>query len=122
MNRIAADDLTPAEQEAERLLTAFFEHEVPQPWPAFEPPARTLPFRPAAPRRRRSLLGSKVALAASVALLMACGWLLSGGFEGPVPSGGPFVPKNPVATKPELPDDVPMPMPFDMNEVPGDQR
>src|SRR5262249_46211930 len=64
MNRIAADDLTPSEQEVERLLTAFFEHEVPQPWPAFEPPVarRTLSFRPDAPRRRRFVLGSKLAL------------------------------------------------------------
>jgi hypothetical protein len=119
MNR-TADELTPSEQEVERLLTAFFEHEVPQPWPAFEPPARTLPFRPAAPRRRRTVLGSKLALAASAALLMACGWLLSGHFEGPAHSGAPFVPNKPVATKPELPD-VPE-MKFDMPEVPGDQR
>ena len=123
MNRIATDDLTPSEQEVERLLTAFFEHEVPQPWPAFQPPVRTLSFRPAAPRRRRFVLGSKLALAASVALLMAAGWLLSGSFSAPTKGGSGLPPfNNPEANKNKgghhiVPDD--QGMPFDMNEDPG---
>src|SRR4051812_9136876 len=79
----------PPEQDVDQLLRAYFQRQMPDPWPAFEPPARrTLPFRPAAPRRR-FVLGSKLALAASVALLMVCGWLLSGAFDGPT---GPKVP------------------------------
>jgi len=74
----------PSEQDVDQLLDAFFKSEMPRDWPAFEPPARrVLPFHPAAPRRRRFVLGSRLALAASVALLMACGWLLSGSFDGP---------------------------------------
>jgi len=80
----------PPEQDVDQLLRAYFQRQMPSPWPAFEPPARrTLPFRPAAPRRRFAL-GSKLALAASVALLMACGWLLSGAFDGPTGPKMPF--------------------------------
>jgi hypothetical protein len=80
------------EQDADQLLRAFFQSEMPHPWPAFEPPVprTTLPFRPAAAPRRRFVLGSKLALAASVALLMLCGWLLSGAFEGPTKTHLPF--------------------------------
>jgi hypothetical protein len=81
-----------SEQDADQLLRAFFENEVPHPWPAFEPPVRRtmLPIRPAAAPRRRFVLGSKLALAAAVALLTLCGWLLSGAFDGPTKSNNPF--------------------------------
>jgi hypothetical protein len=96
----------PSEQEVDQLLDEFFKSELPRQWPDFElPVARTLPFRPAAPRRR-FVLGSRLALAASVALLTACGWLLSGSFDGPTKAEtGPRGVK-PEAKKPEMP---PMP-------------
>ena len=80
------------EQDADQLFRAFFRSEVPHEWPAFEPPVRrtTMLFRPAATPRRRFVLGSKLALAASVALLTLCGWLLSGAFDGPKHAGTPF--------------------------------
>src|SRR5262249_54103561 len=71
------------EQDADQPLRAFFANEAPDPWPAFERPTRqvVLPFRPAR-KPRRFVLGSKLALAAAVALLTLCGWLLSGSFDG----------------------------------------
>lgn len=95
----------PSEQEVDQLLDAFFKSELPQTWPAFEAPVRrTLPFRAAAPRRR-FVLGSKLALAASVALLMACGWLLSGAFDGPTASENPIKlpPKGTATPKDKMP-------------------
>jgi len=108
----------PPEQDVDQLLGAFFQHEMPSPFPAFEAPARrTLPFRPAAGRRRFAL-GSRLALAASVALLMACGWLLSGSFSGPAGrTGGPsYNPTRPDAQKDKgRHEDVPMP-PIDFKQ------
>jgi len=77
------------EQDADQLFRAFFQHEAPHPWPTFRPPVRRtgLPS-PAAPRRRRFVLGSKLALAAAVALLTLCGWLLSGAFDSPARDSG----------------------------------
>jgi hypothetical protein len=101
----------PPEQDVDRLLGAFFEQEMPRPWPAFEPPARrTLPFTPPAPRSR-FVLGSRLALAASVALLLACGWLLSGSFDGPSRSNNPFKVKGDEPAKKDQGKhhDVPMP-------------
>src|SRR5262245_13639220 len=77
----------PPDEDVDAVLDAFFKGEMPDPWPAFRPPARTLPFRPAAQPRRRFVLGSKLALAASVALLMLCGWMLSGSMTGPTRAG-----------------------------------
>src|SRR5215212_9627158 len=97
----------PSEQDIDQLLRAFFQNEAPHEWPAFEPPVRrtTLPFRPAAAPRRRFVLGSKLALAASVALLMLCGWLLSGAFDGPT-GNNPFPPVKDVNAKTPRPDDA----------------
>ncbi len=51
------------------LLRAYFRNQVPQPWPAAPfPPARTLPFRLPGPQSGR-LRRSRLALAASVAIL-----------------------------------------------------
>ena len=89
----------PPEQDVDQLLGAFFKSEIPDPWPAFEPPARTLPFRPA-PERRGFVLGSRLALAASVALLLVSGWLLSGSFNAPNARTGPgYVPEKPEAQR-----------------------
>jgi hypothetical protein len=93
MNRVAPPQ--PAgDDPIDALLGAFFKGEMPDPWPAFQPPARsrTLPL----PARRapvvRRLVGSRVALAASVALLLLCGWLLGG---KSVPTAAPGLPALP---------------------------
>jgi hypothetical protein len=73
------------------LLTAFFRSERPSPWPAApEPEEADVIARPAS-LPRRSPWNSRFALAASVALMLAGGWMLSGSFkqlgpEGPAPS------------------------------------
>jgi hypothetical protein len=95
MNRLPS--ASPGDDaQLDALLGRFFKGEMPNPWPAFQPPAprRTLPMpasRPEPPRR--FVFGSRLALAASVALLMLCGWLLSGRFATPtvptLPSVGP---------------------------------
>jgi hypothetical protein len=77
--------------DIDAVLGAFFKSQVPNPWPAFKrpPEKRTLPFRPAAKTPRTGfVLGSRVALAASVALLMLCGWLLSGSMNGSMNAKG----------------------------------
>jgi len=51
--------------DMEQLLRTFFEEEMPEPWPAVEPPP---PARPG--RKGWSLFRSRFALAASVALLL----------------------------------------------------
>jgi len=63
------------------LLTAFFRSEMPSPWPgAPEPEEAEVIVRPM-PRARNPIWGSRLALAASVAILLAGGWLLSGSFS-----------------------------------------
>jgi hypothetical protein len=57
----------------DNLLRAFFQAEMPNPWPSMEAPAARLkvaPPRPT-PQRKGSLLRSRLALAASVALLLS---------------------------------------------------
>jgi hypothetical protein len=74
------------------LLTAFFRSELPSPWPgAPEPEEAEVIVRPM-PRARRPIWGSRLALAASVALLLAGGWMLSGSFsDTPGGSGSPKI-------------------------------
>lgn len=87
------------------LLRSYFRSEMPRPWPA-SPQCRRL-----APRRdgtNRFSVSSRLALAASVALLLIGGWLLSGRLTGPeVPSVGPMGPGAAKKGDPMLP---PMPM------------
>lgn len=84
MNRVY-EDKTPQGQDIDALLSTFFKAQVPSPWPAFRPPRKekVQPFRPAAEERPWLALTSRWALALSVALLMLCGWLLSGSMSGP---------------------------------------
>lgn len=86
MKRVVDQPVRP-EKDIDALLNTFFKAEMPREWPAFQPPPRTLPFRPAAPRRSHPWIGSRLALVASVALLMLCGWLLSGTMSGPARMG-----------------------------------
>jgi hypothetical protein len=61
---------SPAEEELDGLLRAFFRDELPQPWPALTlPAAAVLPLSPTSSTRPGGLSRSRVALAASVALL-----------------------------------------------------
>jgi len=110
----------PTEQDADQLFRAFFANEVPDPWPAFERPARqvVLPFRPAKPRR--FVLGSKLALAASVALLMLCGWLLSGSFNSATTAGKPLGDPTKATAHPLKPDEHLVPAPVEKDKKADD--
>jgi hypothetical protein len=77
------------------LLRAFFRAEMPHPWPELEPPAYTT-----VPSSRlafwRGIKRSHLALAASVALLIAGAML----FSGKVPAVGNIFKGNDIATVP----------------------
>ena len=68
----------PPDDEIDGLLRAFFRAELPHPWPAMKAPAapQTAPVPPAPPRP--ALWRSRLALAASVALLALGSLLLPG--------------------------------------------
>lgn len=69
------------EEDLDGLLNAFFRSEMPNPWPSAplaEDTSRLLPLRMPT---RKSLFRSRLALAASVAFLLAGPWLLSGSFK-----------------------------------------
>jgi hypothetical protein len=80
MNRVV-QPVGPNDEALDALLGSFFKSEMPGVWPAFVPPRpRVLPFRPAAPpAKRRGFFLSRVALAASVALLLLAAWLMPRG-------------------------------------------
>ena len=74
---------TPEGGEVDQLLRAFYRAEMPNPWPSFQAPAEApmvLPF-PAPPVRRALWTSSRLALAASIAVLAGGVWLLSGAFS-----------------------------------------
>jgi len=84
--------------EMDRLLYAFYRAELPKPWPAFQAPAQApavLPF-PVPSAKRPLLSRSRLALAASVALLIGGLALLTGKFGGdaPPPSGMHYLQPN----------------------------
>jgi hypothetical protein len=91
---------TPGDDGLDTLLRAFYKAERPDPWPSFEAPAdqRVLLALSPTPRRPQPLLRSRLALAASVALLVAGPWLLDGALK---PTAG-TVPANPVVSNPPL--------------------
>jgi hypothetical protein len=110
----------PPGDELDVLLGAFFKSEMPAPWPDLHPPesartllplmGRALPNRREASRPRASgMLLSRIALAASVALLLLAGWFLGGKLT---PSNGPGLPSltnptaNPKMRFPHLPSDA----------------
>jgi hypothetical protein len=61
------------------LLHSFFRAEMPDPWPALELPveATVLPLPATRPHRWKTFR-ARFALAASVAFLLACAWLIGG--------------------------------------------
>jgi hypothetical protein len=97
-------------EDIDRTLRAFFKAEMPEPWPSLEAPAprrpATIPFAPP-PARRGSLLRSRLALAASVALLAMGLAVLAGAFQGKPTASGPSV-VNPNARKLPGPGDAPV--------------
>jgi hypothetical protein len=84
-------------EEIDRLLGAFFRAEVPSPWPEMKAPVAT-PARDR-DRGRRPLRADRLALAASVAALLAGGWLLSGRLPSLPPDTGSM--DNDKATLPQ---------------------
>lgn len=91
----------------DHLLRAFFRAEVPDPWPAA--PTPEIVSRPLPARRRDSLWRSRLALAASIALLLIGQWLLAGFFTG-APTRSPDAPSDGQAKRHVLPAD-PMDLP-----------
>jgi hypothetical protein len=72
----------PSEDEMDELLRAFYQSELPNPWPALAAPAQpsiVLPFRSAKPRF--ALTRTRWALAACVAFLVAGTLLVSSCFN-----------------------------------------
>jgi hypothetical protein len=63
-------------EPVDQLLSAYFRHELPNPWPKFQPPLA------APPAAAREWSGSRWALAASVAALAGACWVLSGATPG----------------------------------------
>src|SRR5262245_26796246 len=63
------------------LLTAFFHRELPAPWPTAPTVEEANVILRRTPPRRRPLWSSRLALAASVAVLLTAGWMLSGSFQ-----------------------------------------
>ena len=72
--------------ELDTLLRAFFQSEMPHPWPALQLPEReeqtrpVVPFTPAASHPWVPIR-SRLVLAASVGLLLAGSWFLAGQFQ-----------------------------------------
>jgi len=111
MNRVSPS--VPPGEDIDDLLGAFFKGEMRAPWPEFKPPtpARALTFpRRAAPPRRRPLFGSRLALVASVALLMFTAWLLADKFSVTRGTSLPTLPGNRGTATPEnrLPVGIPV--------------
>jgi len=63
------------------LLTAYFHRELPSPWPAAPEAEEVAVILRHQPAPRKPFWTSRLALAASVAVLLAGGWMLSGTFH-----------------------------------------
>lgn len=97
-------------EDIDRTLRAFFKAQMPDPWPSLEAPAprrpATMPFVPP-PARRGGLFRSRLALAASVALLAAGFCVVAGAFQGKLVAPPPAV-TGPSAAVPDLPGHAPV--------------
>ena len=78
----AGGDVPP--HEIDRMLTSYFQSQLPSPWPVLKAPASA---RPAPFARRDGLAYSRCVLAASLASLLVGGWLLTGKLLGPLSPG-----------------------------------
>jgi|SRR5262245_9367640 len=88
-NEPLTDMRTASPDGLDRLLSSFFQSEMPSSWPAAPVPDVTARPMPASrlPGRDRTVTGPRVALAVSVALLLGGCWLLSGRTtDSPVPT------------------------------------
>jgi hypothetical protein len=90
------------EDDLDRVLFAYFKHEMPDPWPNLPIPAGNVRPASAAPvPHRRSGRDARFALAASVAMIVGSCWYLA----DHMPSSLPERPENVtggVATKPRI--------------------
>jgi hypothetical protein len=79
--------------DVDKILRAFFRRQMPDPWPSLEAPVlrRIAPAPVAKPARRWPLLRSRLALAASVALLATGLFFLAEAFQGRPHPPGPGV-------------------------------
>jgi len=78
----------PMDQQVDRLLSAFFKAELPNPFPMMRAPAGQadlpMPVSPAPMgERHSSILKSRLSLAASVAILIGGCWYISGQMTAP---------------------------------------
>jgi hypothetical protein len=94
----------PPPDELETLLSSYFRAEMPAPWPA-PPLMRATPQQPAAARTARGLTRSRMALAASVALLIAGTVAMPGRSPSrPTPEKVPLISGGPEARRPDFPE------------------
>ena len=77
-----------SDDDLDRLLTTYFRSELPHPWPELAPPVGVRPAAVEAHPGRSVLTYSRLTLAASVAALVAGGWLLSGRLPTAPPGPG----------------------------------
>jgi hypothetical protein len=89
--------------EIDRLFSAYFQHQIPKHWPAFDPGPSA---QPVGPRASGNSGRSRATLAVSVAALLGLGLYLSSG-PLPSPSGnvspsGPALLPNATAKGPDL--------------------
>jgi hypothetical protein len=92
---MTAPTSSPQHDDLDRRLGQFFRGEVPDPWPSLTPPVRM----PVGRRDTRTLSAGRMALAASIAILLFGGWFLSGQFPAPptigsLDSGNATVPRE----------------------------
>jgi hypothetical protein len=87
-----------ASSHLDDLLTSFFRSEMPQPWPSFAEPASGSLV--ATHSRSRSLFRSRLALAASVTLLLIGSWWLSQRLSAPEPGMAPSQAGKVIGAKP----------------------
>src|SRR5262245_21152254 len=79
------EDTPSGVDDLDALLRAYFQAERPDPWPSAPLPEA----RSAAGTRRQSMARSRLALAASIALLCAGPWFIGTAFQGGDPGAGP---------------------------------
>ena len=83
--------------DVDRLLTSYFQSEMPNPWPAWQPEAQT------PPRRARWLSLTRFAVAASLAGLLAAYLALAGFFPREAPGKLNDDPSRHIGQKNKLP-------------------
>jgi hypothetical protein len=100
MNLLEEKSLQPGDN-LDNLLRAFYQAEMPNPWPSLEAPAR--PAR----KGRRTLLRSRLALAASVALLISGLLFLADRLRDASGAGTVITPDKVIGDRAEKPDELP---------------